>query len=144
MDQPDRLYISKNKYEKLKTFNVPDYFGPVILKDIFMLAMVLGSNLYTKGYKFDSAKFGLFNDRDIEVLDRSIIYALTKPYLDDTQDINDNNKVYEIAQGMADKGLSILFSELEEAPIDDGYLYQTIDTLDGLYKDAKENNLFLN
>lgn len=137
----DRLYIDKSKEEKIRDIKQKGYFNYDNQKDAFMLALSLGADLYIKGKKLDS-KEGLFNDRDLQEMDKAILYSLVEPELDDIQEITNKEKVYEIAEVMADKGFDILLDKMEESS-SEFFILKSIDEANRLHEEAVNKNLFL-
>ncbi len=138
--QPDRIYIDKARQEDIRGIKGKGYLEFDNQKDVFLYAMAMGMDCYSGG-ELTGTKDGFFNDRDLNESDKAIMYALIQPELDKIEDITDTELVYRKAEGMADKGFSIILDEMKDTNIE-VFLLQMLKKANELYDEAKENDMF--
>lgn len=137
----DRIFIDKSKAKEIRAIKELDYLKFDNQKEVFMLAMAMGLDLYN-GKVLEDGKEGLFNDRDLNAADIAMIYSLIKPELDDIEELTDRDLVLKKAEGMADKGFSILLDDMKGKGVE-AYLLIMLNKANELFEEAKEDGLFL-
>ena len=111
MTGQDRLYVDKNKAEFIRSINKNnEYLKFDNQKELFIYAMTLGTHCPTK---FTGTKEGLFLEKDMNYEDRALIYSVVLPELDNIEELTDREKVYDIAQNMANTGFSFIQKQIE-------------------------------
>lgn len=139
MDQ-DRIYIDKNRQKEIRSIKDAGYLSFDNQKDVFMLAMALGIDCYNGG-TLENAKDGFFNDRDLSEADKSLIYSLIAPELDSIEEITNRELVLKKAEGMADKGFTIILEEMSETS-PEVYQLQMLQKANQLFLEASKNKYF--
>lgn len=109
----DRMYIDKSRQKEIREIKDRGYLKFDNQKDVFMFAMAMGIDCYAGG-ELECAKDGLFNDRDLNEADKAMMYALIAPELDALESITDRSLVFRKAEGMADKGFTIILDEMKD------------------------------
>jgi len=140
MEKQDRIYIDKARQESIRGIKGKGYLEFDNQKDVFMYAMAMGMDCYAGG-ELTGTKDGFFNDRDLNEADKALMYALIQPELDKIEDITDRDLVFRKAEGMADKGFSIIIDEMKDTNIE-VFLLQMLNKTNELYASAKESGLF--
>ncbi len=111
MADQDRLYVDKNKIEFVRGINKSNkYLKFDNQKDLFMYAMTLGVDCPTS---FTGIKEALFLEKDMNYEDMALIYSIVLPELDKIEELTDKEKVYTIAQNMANTGFSFIKEEVD-------------------------------
>lgn len=131
----DRLYIDKSRQTEIRGIRNAGYLEFDNQKDVFMYALVMGMDCYNGGVL--SSREGFFNDRDLNADDKAIIYSLIVPELDQMEDMIDRDLVFHKAEGMADKGFTLILNEMKDKTID-VFLLQMLNRTNNLYKEAVE------
>ncbi len=140
MEKQDRIYIDKSRQEGIRSIKGLGYLEFDNQKDVFMYAMAMGMDCYSGG-ELTGTKDGFFNDRDLNEADKALMYALIQPELDKIEDITDRDLVFRKAEGMADKGFSIILEEMKDRTVE-VYMLQMLNKTNELYENAKTNGLF--
>lgn len=138
MDQ-DRIYVDKARADEIRAIKGKSYFDYDNQKDVFMCALALGIDAYRKGETLGS-KDALFNDRDLNEMDKAMIYAIVNPYLESIDQITDKNTVFGIAEAIADKGFTELIEDMSAGSVE-VFLMKALNNTNELYLDAKEDGL---
>lgn len=137
--EQDRIYIDKNRQKEIRGIKDSGYLNFDNQKDVFMFALSMGVDCYNNG-ELENGKEGFFNDRDLNEADKAIIYSLVCPELEKLEDITNRALVLKKAEGMADKGFSIIFDELrDKSP--EVYMLIMLNKANELFKEAKEKGL---
>lgn len=140
MEKQDRIYIDKARQESIRGIKGNGYLEFDNQKDVFMYAMTMGMDCYSGG-ELTGTKDGFFNDRDLNEADKALMYALIRPELDNLEDITDRDLVFRKAEGMADKGFSIILDEMKDTNVE-VFMLQMLNKTNELYEAAKKDNLF--
>ncbi len=138
--QQDRIYIDKNRQESIRGIKSKKYLEFDNQKDVFMYAMAMGMDCYAGG-ELTGAKDGFFNDRDLNEADMALLYALIEPELDKLEDITDRDLVFRKAEGMADKGFTVILDEMKDKS-EDVFELLMLKKTNELYEAAKNAGLF--
>ena len=141
MKDPDRIYIDKAKQEDIRGIKSKGYLEFDNQKDVFMYAMAMGINIYSGG-ELTGTKDGFFNDRDLNEADKALMYALIEPELDKIEDITNRELVFSKAEGMADKGFSIILEEMKDTNVE-VFMLQMLNKTNELYEQALKNGLLM-
>ena len=105
-----------------------------------MFALSMGADCYN-GDVLESAKDGFFNDRDLNEADKAMIYALIAPELAKLEDITNKDQVFKMAEGLANKGFSIILDEMKDKS-PEVYMLLMLNKANELFWEAKERDLF--
>lgn len=139
MAEKDRLYIDTTKSEFVRGINKNNqYLKFDNQKDLFMYAMTLGANIPSS---FEGKKDALFLEKDMNYEDVALIYSMVYPELEKLEQITDKEKVYTIAQNMANTGFVIMERKIEENSFDNLTMKLLIE-LDEKFKELQENGMF--
>ena len=138
-NERDRVFIDKSRSKEIRSIKDNGYLEFDNQKDVFLLALALGIDGYNRK-NLEAGKDGFFNDRDLNKSDFALIYSIVKPELDRIEDIVDSNKVLTIAEGIADKGFSILLREMGDKG-QEAFLLLMQKKLDEMYDELKEDGL---
>ena len=133
--EQDRIYIDKTRKKEIRGIKDAGYLAFDNQKDVFMFALAMGMDCYNGG-AIESAKDGFFNDRDLNEADKAMIYALLAPELDQLEDITERSLVLKKAEGMADKGFTVILSEMSDKS-SEVYSLLMFKKANALYEDAK-------
>lgn len=136
----DRINIDKNRQEKIRGIKGAGYLEFDNQKDVFMYALAMGMDCYAGG-ELTGAKDGFFLDKDLNESDKALMYALVKPELDKIEDLTDRDLVFRKAEGMADKGFSIILDEMNGKNVE-VFMLQMLNKTNEMFEKAKENDLF--
>lgn len=136
----DRIYIDKNRQESIRGIKGKGYLEFDNQKDVFLYAMAMGMDCYSGG-ELTGGKDGFFNDRDLNEADKAFLYALIEPELEKIEDITDRDLVFRKAEGMADKGFTIILDEMKNSSVDVFELLM-LNKTNELYETAKQEKLF--
>lgn len=136
----DRINIDKSRQSEIRKIKDNGYLAFDNQKDVFMYALATGMDSYNGGV-LEKNKDALFNDRDLNESDKAIIYALIEPELDKLEDITDRELVLKMAEGMADKGFTIILDEMEEMG-PEVYRLKMLNRLNELYSEAEKKEYF--
>ena len=134
MDQ-DRIYIDKTRQKEIRGIKDAGYLAFDNQKDVFMFAFAMGMDCYNGGV-IENAKDGFFNDRDLNEADKAMIYALLAPELEQLEDITERSLVLKKAEGMADKGFTVILSEMADKSAE-VYSLLMLNKANALYEEAK-------
>lgn len=134
MDQ-DRIYIDKTRQKEIRGIKDAGYLVFDNQKDVFMFALAMGIDCYNGGI-LENAKDGFFNDRDLNEADKAMIYALLAPELEQLEDITKRSLVLKKAEGMADKGFTVILSEMADKSAE-VYSLLMLNKANALYEEAK-------
>ena len=140
MEKQDRINIDKSRQESIRGIKGKGYLEFDNQKDVFMLAMAIGMDCYSGG-ELTGPKDGFFNDRDFNEADKALMYALIQPELDKIEDITDRDLVFRKAEGMADKGFSIILDDMKDTNVE-VFMLQMLNKTNELFEIAKEKGLF--
>jgi len=140
MENQDRIYIDKSRQDKIRGIKGAKYLEFDNQKDVFMFALAMGMDCYMGG-ELTGSKDGFFNDRDLNEADKALIYALICPELEKIEDMTDRDLVFRKAEGMADKGFTIILDEMKDVNTE-VFLCQMQIKADELYENAKKNGYF--
>lgn len=140
MEKQDRIYIDKSRQESIRGIKSKGYLEFDNQKDVFMYAMAMGMDCYSGG-ELTGSKDGFFNDRDLNEADKALLYALIQPELDKIEDITDRDLVFRKAEGMADKGFTVILDEMKDANTE-VFMLKMLNRANELYMDALEDGLF--
>lgn len=140
MEKQDRINIDKSRQESIRGIKGKGYLEFDNQKDVFMFAMAMGMDCYSGG-ELTGAKDGFFNDRDLNEADKALMYALIQLELDKIEDITDRDLVFRKAEGMADKGFSIILDDMKDTNVE-VFMLQMLNKTNELFETAKEKGLF--
>ena len=140
MEKQDRIYIDKSRQESIRGIKGKGYLEFDNQKDVFMFAMAMGMDCYSGG-ELTGTKDGFFNDRDLNEADKALMYALIQPELEKMEDITDRDLVFRKAEGMADKGFSIILDEMQDTNIE-VFMLQMLNKTNELFETAQKEGLF--
>lgn len=111
MKEQDRLYVDKNKAEFIRSINKSnEYLKFDNQKELFIYAMTLGAHCPTK---LTGTKEALFLEKDMNYEDIALIYSVVLTELGNIDELTDKEKVYNIAQNMANTGFSFIQNQIE-------------------------------
>lgn len=117
MPDIDRLSVEKSKAEFARNLNEEtDYIKFDNRKELFMYAVTRGS-AFPK--PLEEAKDALFNDRDLNVDDKALIYSLAFSETNDVDMLTKKGDVYKIIQEMANSGLEFIQEEISNLSMGD-------------------------
>lgn len=137
----DRISVDKTRVEDIRALTKnKDYLPFDTNKDAFLYALSQGIDIYPGGI-LEGGKEGLFLDKDLNAADLAFLYAVVGTELEDIEDITDKDKVYSIAEAIADKGYSIMFEESEKYS-GETLILKMADRANSLYKEEQEAGLF--
>ena len=139
MDQ-DRIFIDKTRQKEIRGIKEAGYLAFDNQKDVFMFALAMGMDFYNGGV-LENTRDGFFNDRDLSEADKAMIYAVICPELDQLEDITKRSLVLKKAEGMADKGFTIILNEMEDKS-PEVYSLVMLNKANELFKEAKANGYF--
>lgn len=134
--EQDRIYIDKARQKEIRGIKDSGYLAFDNQKDVFMFALSMGMDCYNDSV-LESAKDGFFNDRDLNEADKAMIYALLAPELKQLEDITDRALVLKKAEGMADKGFSIILNDMADKSAE-VYSLLMLNKANALYEEAKK------
>ena len=138
--EQDRIYVDKSRKDEIRGIKDAGYLSFDNQKDVFMYALAMGVDCYNGG-ELQNGKEGFFNDRDLNEADKAMIYSLISPELGALEDITDRELVLKKAEGMADKGFSIILDEMKDKS-PEVYMLVMLNKANELFKEAKAKNLF--
>ena len=138
--EQDRIFIDKGRQDEIRKIKDNGYLAFDNQKDVFMYALAMGMDSYNGGV-LEKGREGLFNDRDLNESDKAIIYALIEPELEKLEDITDRTLVLKKAEGMADKGFTVMLDEMEEMG-PEVYRLKMLNRTNELYEEAEEKGYF--
>ena len=138
--EQDRIYIDKARQKEIRGIKDSGYLNFDNQKDVFMFALSMGVDCYN-GDVLESAKDGFFNDRDLNEADKAMIYALIAPELAKLEDITNKDQVFKMAEGMANKGFSLILDEMKDKS-PEVYMLLMLNKANELFGEAKERDLF--
>ena len=138
--EQDRIYVDKSRKDEIRGIKDAGYLNFDNQKDVFMYALSMGVDCYNGG-ELQNGKEGFFNDRDLNEADKAMIYSLISPELGALEDITDRELVLKKAEGMADKGFSIILDEMKDKS-PEVYMLVMLNKANELFKEAKAKNLF--
>ena len=138
--EQDRIYVDKSRKDEIRGIKDAGYLNFDNQKDVFMYALAMGVDCYNGG-ELQNGKEGFFNDRDLNEADKAMIYSLISPELGALEDITDRELVLKKAEGMADKGFSIILDEMKDKS-PEVYMLVMLKKANELFKEAKAKKLF--
>ncbi|MDO4486947.1 MAG: hypothetical protein Q4C46_10215 [Bacillota bacterium] len=108
----DRLYIEKSRKTEIRDISKRnDYLKFENQKELFMYAMALGMDCYNGG-TINSGE-GLFLAKDMHIEDQAFMNAIVSTEVDSLEDLNNTDLVFKKAEGIADKGFSVILDEID-------------------------------
>lgn len=139
MDQ-DRIFIDKTRQKEIRGIKDAGFLVFDNQKDVFMFALAMGMDLYNGG-ELETSREGFFNDRDLNEADKAIIYATIAPELDQLEDLTQRTLVLKKAEGMADKGFTVILNEMtDKSP--EVYSLLMLNKANELFEEAKNKGYF--
>lgn len=138
--EQDRIYIDKTRQKEIRGIKDAGYLNFDNQKDVFMFALAMGVDCYNGG-ELENGKDGFFNDRDLNEADKALIYSLILPELSALEDITNREQVLKKAEGMADKGFSIILDEMKDKS-PEVYMLLMLNKANELFKEAESKKLF--
>lgn len=138
MSEQDRLYIDGSKSEFVRDINKSNqYLKFDNQKDLFIYAMTLGLDCPSA---FAGKRDGLFLKKDMNYEDEALIYSIVYQELDKLEELTDKEKVYSIAQNMANTGFLIMKQKIEDNSFDNLTIKLLVE-LDEKYKTLQESGI---
>jgi hypothetical protein len=132
----DRLYIEKDKSNFIR--KLIEKGNRYLLfnenKESFLYAMVLGMNNPTE---LKGAKDGLVRESYLKIEDMALLYSIVLEELNDLDELTEKNKVYGIAEKMANTGYKIMNNKIDLISYDN-LTMKLFSELDELYENHKK------
>lgn len=136
----DRIYIDKARQDRIRGIKGAGYLEFDNQKDVFMFALAMGMDCYSGG-ELTGSKDGFFNDRDLNEADKALLFALIQPELEKIEDLTDRDLVFRKAEGMADKGFSVILEEMEGKNVE-VFMLQMLNKTNEMFEMAKQKGWF--
>ncbi|HZJ76888.1 MAG TPA: hypothetical protein VFC70_04180 [Oscillospiraceae bacterium] len=139
MSVQDRFYVAKNNAKFIRSLNERDnrYLKFNTNKETFFYAMTLGINNPTE---IAGNKEGLFLDANLNIQDEALLYSVVSEDLDSLDELTDKNKVYGVAERMANSGYKIIEDNINSVSYDN-LTMKLFTELDELYEGLKEEGV---
>lgn len=137
--EQDRIYIDKSRQKEIRGIKDAGYLNFDNQKDVFMFALAMGVDCYNGG-ELENGKDGFFNDRDLNEADKAMIYSLITPELPTLEYITNRELVLKKAEGMANKGFSIILDEMKDKS-PEVYMLLMLKKANELFDEVKEKGL---
>lgn len=139
MSVQDRFYVAKNNAKFIRSLNEKDnrYLKFSTNKETFFYAMTLGMNNPTE---IAGNREGLFLDTYLNIKDEALLYSVVSEELDSLNELTEKNKVYEIAEKMANSGYKIIEDNINSVN-HDNLTMKLFTELDELYENLKEEGV---
>lgn len=139
MSVQDRFYVVKNNAEFIRSLNEKDnrYLKFNTNKETFFYAMTLGINNPTE---IAGNREGLFLDANLNIQDEALLYSVVSEELDSLDELTDKNKVYGVAEKMANAGYGIIENNINSISYDN-LTMKLFTELDELYENLKDEGV---
>lgn len=139
MSIQDRFYVAKNNVEFIRSLNEKNnrYLKFNTNKETFFYAMTLGTNNPTE---ITGNREGLFLDSNLNIQDEALLYSVVSEELDSLNELTEKNKVYGIAEKMANSGYRIIEDNINSVSYDN-LTMKLFTELDELYENLKEEGV---
>ncbi len=137
--EQNRIFIDKTRQKEIRGIKDAGYLNFDNQKDVFMFALAMGMDCYNGG-EIENAKDGFFNDRDLNEADKAIIYSIIAPELGKIEDITDRETVLKKAEGMADKGFSIILDEMKDKS-PEVFMLLMLNKANALFKEVNQKGM---
>lgn len=135
----DRLYIEKSRKDEIRDISKRnDYLKFENQKELFMYAMVLGMDCYNGGTI--SSGDGFFLAKDMHIEDQAFMDAIVAPEVSNLEDLNNTDLVFKKAEGIADRGFSVILDEINGKNTET-LILTMLKRTNELYKEAKKAGL---
>ena len=139
MSVQDRFYVAKNNAKFIRSLNEKGnrYLKFNTNKETFLYAMTLGINNPTE---IAGNREGLFLDTYLNIKDEALLYSVVSEELDSLDELTEKNKVYGVAEKMANAGYRIIEDNINSISYDN-LTMKLFTELDELYENLKDEGI---
>ncbi len=136
----DRLCIDKARQKEIRAIKDNGYLEFNNQVDVFLTAMAYGMDMYM-GTPPNFFREAFILSTYLNDMDNALLYAMVYDHLKDIEDISNRAEVYQLAEGMADKGFTIMLDEMKSVSAE-VYSLKMLQKTNDLYKEALDKGYF--